>query len=239
MIILLILIILSLDDVWILSGEDWCWSLLGVKGLMTARLCLASQRIPAFREDLFHRSMLIRSNKLQNLVVKKDCGVRSPEETNPHAYIFFSLYIFKITPIKGNWPLQKYHNIQYCSLFVTLKFWISIVFSFSWELAMKMTTAQVVETSVAVNNNRFYSGLRSRGWSNSTHFWNRSWVQTFHTSSFVRLKDQGFSYNKYFCEDGKVSGLGNLPSETNLTVNKDQENHYGLSISSRRGLEKY
>ena len=68
---------------------------------MTTRLCLASQRIPDFREDSFHRSMLIRSNKLQNLVVYKDCGVRSPEETNPHAYIFFSLYIFKITPSKG------------------------------------------------------------------------------------------------------------------------------------------
>ena len=104
---------------------------------------------------------------------------------------------------------------------------------------MKMTTAQVVETSVAVNNNRFYSGLRSRGWSNSTDFWNRSWVQTFHTTFFVRLKDQGVSYNKYFCEDGKVSGLGNLPSETNLTVNKDQANHCGLSISFRRGVEKY
>ena len=79
---------------------------------------------------------------------------------------------------------------------------------------MKMTTAQVVETSVTVNNNRFYS-------------------------LFVRLKDQGFSYNKYCCEEGKVSGLGNLRSETNLTVNKDQANHCGLSISSRRGLEKY
>ena len=79
---------------------------------------------------------------------------------------------------------------------------------------MKMTTAQVVERSVAVNNNRFYS-------------------------FFVRLKDQGFSYNIYCCEDGKVSGLGNLLSETNLTVNKEQANHFGLSISSRRGLEKY
>ena len=32
------------------------------------------------------------------------------------------------------WPLQKYHNIPQCSLFVTPKFCISIVFSFSWEL---------------------------------------------------------------------------------------------------------
>ena len=34
----------------------------------------------------------------------------------------------------SNWPLQKYHNIPSCSLFVTPKFCISIVFSFSWEL---------------------------------------------------------------------------------------------------------
>ena len=34
MIILLILITLSLDHVWILLGENYCWSLLGLKGLM-------------------------------------------------------------------------------------------------------------------------------------------------------------------------------------------------------------
>ena len=33
MIILLILITLSLDSVWILLGENCCWSLLGFKGL--------------------------------------------------------------------------------------------------------------------------------------------------------------------------------------------------------------
>ena len=33
MIILLILITLSLDSVWILLGENFCWSLLGLKGL--------------------------------------------------------------------------------------------------------------------------------------------------------------------------------------------------------------
>ena len=34
-IILLILITLSLDNVWILLGENWCWSLLALKGLTT------------------------------------------------------------------------------------------------------------------------------------------------------------------------------------------------------------
>ena len=29
---------------------------------------------------------------------------------------------------------RKYHNIPYCSLFVTTKFFISIVFNLSWEL---------------------------------------------------------------------------------------------------------
>ena len=40
-------------------------------------------------------------------------------------------------------------------------------------LTLKMTTAQVVETSVTVNNNspiQAYSGLRSPGRSNSTYF---------------------------------------------------------------------
>ena len=32
-IILLILITLSLDNVWILLGENWCWSLLALNGL--------------------------------------------------------------------------------------------------------------------------------------------------------------------------------------------------------------
>ena len=34
MIILLILVTLSLDSVWILLGENCCWSLLGLKGLL-------------------------------------------------------------------------------------------------------------------------------------------------------------------------------------------------------------
>ena len=34
MIILLILITLSLDSAWILLGENCCWSLLGLKGLI-------------------------------------------------------------------------------------------------------------------------------------------------------------------------------------------------------------
>ena len=32
---MLILITLSLNDVWILLGENWCWSLLGLQGLTT------------------------------------------------------------------------------------------------------------------------------------------------------------------------------------------------------------
>ena len=34
-IILLIFITLSLDNIWILSGENWCWSLLGLTGLIS------------------------------------------------------------------------------------------------------------------------------------------------------------------------------------------------------------
>lgn len=32
-----ILISLSLDNVWLLLGENWCWSLLGIKGLNTQK----------------------------------------------------------------------------------------------------------------------------------------------------------------------------------------------------------
>ena len=37
MIILLILITLSLDSEWILLGENCCWTLLGLKGLLGLR----------------------------------------------------------------------------------------------------------------------------------------------------------------------------------------------------------
>ena len=40
MIILLILITLSLDSVWILLGENCCWSLLGLKGLNKGKMTL-------------------------------------------------------------------------------------------------------------------------------------------------------------------------------------------------------
>ena len=36
-IILLTLIIISLGNIWILLGENWCWSLLGLKGLNNER----------------------------------------------------------------------------------------------------------------------------------------------------------------------------------------------------------
>ena len=42
-IILLILITLSLDSVWILLGENWCWTLLGLKGL---NLVVWNLRVP-------------------------------------------------------------------------------------------------------------------------------------------------------------------------------------------------
>ena len=45
-IILLILITLFLDNVWILLGENWCWSLLGPKGLKnecSTQYCLSIQ----------------------------------------------------------------------------------------------------------------------------------------------------------------------------------------------------
>ena len=56
--------------------------------------------------------------------------------------------------------------------------------------SLKMTTAQVVETSVTVNNNSPIQALRSPGRSNSTYFWNDSWVQTFHT-------DENLSYSLF------------------------------------------
>ena len=45
-------------------------------------------------------------------------------------------------------------------------------------LTLKMTTAQVVETSVTFNNN---SPIQDYVHPDSTYFWNDSWVQTFHS----------------------------------------------------------
>ena len=47
-----------------------------------------------------------------------------------------------------------------------------------------MTTAQVVETSVTVNND---SPIKDYVHLNSTYFWNDSWVQTFHTQILPNL----------------------------------------------------
>ena len=43
-------------------------------------------------------------------------------------------------------------------------------------LTLKMTTAQVVETSVTVNNKQCYSGQRSPGRSNSIYFCYVMWI---------------------------------------------------------------
>ena len=45
-----------------------------------------------------------------------------------------------------------------------------------------------------------YSGLRSPGRSNSTYFWNDSWVQTFHNGTFItyRCKIFQFKWCHYF-----------------------------------------
>ena len=53
-------------------------------------------------------------------------------------------------------------------------------------LTLKMTTAQVVETGNVspCQQQQSYSGLRSPGRSNSSYFWNDSWVQTFHNRCF-------------------------------------------------------
>ena len=60
-------------------------------------------------------------------------------------------------------------------------------------LTLKMT-AQVVETLVNVNNNSpIRSGLRLLGRSNSTYFWNDSWIQTFHKIISGRKEYSRFS----------------------------------------------
>ena len=73
----------------------------------------------------------------------------------------------------------------------------------------------------------------------SRFFWNDFWVQTFHTTFFVKLKDQGFSDNKYCCEDDEVSGLGNLPPETILRVNKDHKPLWIIYFFPPGSLEKH
>ena len=43
---LIILLTISLDNVWILLGENWCWSLLGLKGLIDLLSCFGT--FPAY-----------------------------------------------------------------------------------------------------------------------------------------------------------------------------------------------
>ena len=50
-IILLILITFSFDNLWILLGENWCWSPLGLKGLNNNKFDSSNKT--------FHRSLLI------------------------------------------------------------------------------------------------------------------------------------------------------------------------------------
>ena len=54
-----------------------------------------------------------------------------------------------------------------------------------------MTTAQVVETSVTVNNNSPIQDYvhPDDQTQNSTYFWNDSWVQTFDQLIFVQKTD--------------------------------------------------
>ena len=46
---------------------------------------------------------------------------------------------------------------------------------------------QVVKMSVTGQQQQSYSGLRSPGRSNSTYFWNDSWVQTFRNSLIISV----------------------------------------------------
>ena len=57
MIILLILITQSLDIVWILLGENWCWSLLGLKGLIAQMVehCSANPVAMGFETHWSHK----------------------------------------------------------------------------------------------------------------------------------------------------------------------------------------
>ena len=57
-IILLILITLSLDSVWILLGENWCWTLLGLKWLISKCISLVPTEKPYYREIMASISLL-------------------------------------------------------------------------------------------------------------------------------------------------------------------------------------
>ena len=61
---------------------------------------------------------------------------------------------------------------------------------------MKMTTAQVVETSVTVSNNSPIQDyiLHSPGWLYSTYLWNDSWVQTFHRATYLFVNKRNYDF---------------------------------------------
>ena len=60
-IILLILITLSLDSVWILLGENWCWTLLGLKWLISKCISLVPTE-KLITEKSWHQSVYWLAN---------------------------------------------------------------------------------------------------------------------------------------------------------------------------------
>ena len=107
---------------------------------------------------------------------------------------------------------------------------------------LKMTTAPVFETSVTLNWQQSYSGLRSPGRSNSIYFWNDSWVQTFHSIKYsAALRSLGFlnSFIGVWFVSCMMYGawLGWFTKHSSIhTDNLQLNNHGSLDISFVRTI---
>ena len=66
LIILLILITISLDNLWISLGENWCWSLLGLKGLIQTPLYYGQFALSLGKEgrNIFSKFNLLNKDTL-------------------------------------------------------------------------------------------------------------------------------------------------------------------------------
>ena len=103
---------LSVDNVWILLGENWSWSLLGLKGLFgwcTTYQVNSKSRVTSQRTQQWSLAIKQWHNKL------------SMKERHNSAYTVYWLGILSITPLlqstpdnsnQNRFPLDFLHNVH-------------------------------------------------------------------------------------------------------------------------------
>ena len=111
-IILLILITVSLDNVRILSGENWCWSLLGLKGLSTLE---SLQGLLPFNGSLRSRLLELRQgcHSTNSLTFPWPLNsfhgpfINEKQSMFPFSFAFFAAQLFPLFAERGRRYLEE------------------------------------------------------------------------------------------------------------------------------------